>query len=83
MAGIVGAVLAVTLAAVAWVVLQVWTAEDPRVEDLNPDLPHPLSEPTWPGPRLDGLLPARGCSEHYLCASTHPSMTVAVLVSIR
>ena len=46
LAGIVGAVLAVPLAAVTWAVLQVWTAEDPRVEDLNPDLPPPGSEPT-------------------------------------
>ncbi len=46
LAGIIGAVLAVPLAAVAWAVLQVWTAEDPRVEDLNPSLPPPGSEPT-------------------------------------
>ncbi|EMY33826.1 hypothetical protein D477_012695 [Arthrobacter crystallopoietes BAB-32] len=46
LAGIIGAVLAVPLAAVAWAILQVWTAEDPRVEDLNPDLPPAGSEPT-------------------------------------
>ncbi len=45
LAGIIGAVLAVPLAAVVWAVLQVWTAEDPRVEDLNPDLPAAGSEP--------------------------------------
>jgi predicted PurR-regulated permease PerM len=46
LAGIIGAVLAVPLAAVAWAVLQVWTAEDPRLEDLNPDMPPAGSEPT-------------------------------------
>lgn len=46
LAGIVGAVLSVPLAAVVWAVLQVWTAEDPRVEDLNPELPPAGSEPT-------------------------------------
>jgi predicted PurR-regulated permease PerM len=46
LAGIIGAVLAVPLAAVTWAVLQVWTAEDPRLEDLNPDLPPAGSEPT-------------------------------------
>ncbi|WP_264671575.1 AI-2E family transporter [Arthrobacter sp. VKM Ac-2550] len=46
LAGIVGAVLSVPLAAVVWAVLQVWSAEDPRVEDLNPDLPPAGSEPT-------------------------------------
>jgi predicted PurR-regulated permease PerM len=46
LAGIIGAVLAVPLAAVTWAVLQVWTAEDPRVEDLNPDLPAEGTEPT-------------------------------------
>ncbi|NKX53915.1 AI-2E family transporter [Arthrobacter mobilis] len=46
LAGIIGAVLSVPLAAVVWAVLQVWTAEDPRVEDLNPDLPAAGSEPT-------------------------------------
>lgn len=45
LAGIIGAVLAVPLAAVAWAVLQVWTAEDPRLEDLNPDLPPVGSKP--------------------------------------
>ncbi len=46
LAGIVGAVLSVPLAAVVWAILQVWTAEDPRLEDLNPDLPPAGSEPT-------------------------------------
>jgi putative heme transporter len=46
LAGIIGAVLSVPLAAVVWAILQVWTAEDPRVEDLNPDLPPAGSEPT-------------------------------------
>jgi predicted PurR-regulated permease PerM len=46
LAGIIGAVLSVPLAAVVWAVLQVWSAEDPRVEDLNPDLPPAGSEPT-------------------------------------
>jgi predicted PurR-regulated permease PerM len=46
LAGIIGAVLAVPLAAVGWAVLQVWSAEDPRVEDINPDLPPAGSEPT-------------------------------------
>ena len=39
LAGIVGAVLSVPLAAVAWAIIQVWTAEDPHLEDMNPDLP--------------------------------------------
>lgn len=43
-AGIVGAVLAVPLAAVAWAIIQVWTAEDPDLEDMNPDLPPPDSK---------------------------------------
>ncbi|MFD1212539.1 AI-2E family transporter [Arthrobacter sp. GCM10027362] len=46
LAGIIGAVLAVPLAAVTWAVLQVWTAEDPRIGDLNPDLPPAGSEST-------------------------------------
>ena len=46
LAGIIGAALAVPLSAVTWAVLQVWTAEDPRVGDLNPDLPPAGSEPT-------------------------------------
>lgn len=46
LAGIIGAVLAVPLAAVIWAILQVWTAEDPQLEDLNPDLPPEGSKPT-------------------------------------
>ena len=45
LAGIVGAVLSVPLAAVAWAIIQVWTAEDPNLEDMNPDLPPPRSQP--------------------------------------
>jgi putative heme transporter len=45
LAGIVGAVLSVPLAAVAWAIIQVWTAEDPNLEDMNPDLPPPHSQP--------------------------------------
>jgi predicted PurR-regulated permease PerM len=45
LAGIVGAVLSVPLAAVAWAIIQVWTAEDPHLEDMNPDLPPPNSQP--------------------------------------
>jgi putative heme transporter len=45
LAGIVGAVLSVPLAAVAWAIIQVWTAEDPKLEDMNPDLPPPNSQP--------------------------------------
>ncbi len=45
LAGIVGAVLSVPLAAVAWAIIQVWTAEDPGLEDMNPDLPPPNSQP--------------------------------------
>jgi predicted PurR-regulated permease PerM len=45
LAGIVGAVLAVPLTAVAWSVIQVWTAEDPQLEDINPDLPPAGSQP--------------------------------------
>jgi predicted PurR-regulated permease PerM len=45
LAGIVGAVLSVPLAAVAWAIIQVWTAEDPNLEDMNPDLPPPKSQP--------------------------------------
>lgn len=44
-AGIVGAVLAVPLTAVAWAVIQVWTAEDPNVKDMNPDLPPAKLDP--------------------------------------
>ncbi|MEV7604006.1 AI-2E family transporter [Paenarthrobacter sp. NPDC089322] len=46
LAGIIGAVLAVPLAAVAWAIVQVWTAEDPDLEPMNPDLPPPNSQPT-------------------------------------
>ena len=45
LAGIIGAVLSVPLAAVAWAVIQVWTAEDPRLEPMNPDLPPVNSQP--------------------------------------
>jgi predicted PurR-regulated permease PerM len=45
LAGIVGAVLSVPLAAVAWAIIQVWTAEDPNLADMNPDLPPPHSQP--------------------------------------
>lgn len=45
LAGIVGAVLSVPLAAVAWAIIQVWTAEDPNLADMNPDLPPPNSQP--------------------------------------
>ncbi|CAH0163134.1 AI-2 transport protein TqsA [Arthrobacter sp. Bi83] len=46
LAGIIGAVLSVPLAAVIWAVIQVWTAEDPSLEPLNPDLPPLNSQPT-------------------------------------
>ncbi|MDR6505188.1 AI-2E family transporter [Arthrobacter oryzae] len=39
LAGIIGAVLSVPLAAVIWAVIQVWTAETPELEPMNPDLP--------------------------------------------
>lgn len=45
LAGIVGAVLAVPLAAVIWAIIQVWTAEDPNLQDMNPDLPPPDTQP--------------------------------------
>ncbi len=45
LAGIVGAVLSVPLAAVTWAIIQVWTAEDPDLDDMNPDLPPPNSQP--------------------------------------
>lgn len=45
LAGIIGAVLSVPMAAVIWAVIQVWTAEDPNLEDMNPDLPPPNSQP--------------------------------------
>jgi predicted PurR-regulated permease PerM len=46
LAGIVGAVLSVPLAAVTWAIIQVWTAEDPRLEPLNPDLPPANAQPS-------------------------------------
>ena len=46
LAGIIGAVLSVPLAAVAWAIIQVWTAEDPDLQDMNPDLPPVNSQPT-------------------------------------
>lgn len=46
LAGIVGAVLSVPLAAVTWAIIQVWTAEDPSLEPMNPDLPPANSQPT-------------------------------------
>jgi predicted PurR-regulated permease PerM len=45
LAGIVGAVLSVPIAAVTWAIIQVWTAEDPNLEDMNPDLPPAGSKP--------------------------------------
>ncbi|HEY9356403.1 MAG TPA: AI-2E family transporter [Arthrobacter sp.] len=45
LAGIVGAVLSVPMAAVAWAIIQVWTAEDPNLEDMNPDLPPANTQP--------------------------------------
>ena len=45
LAGIVGAVLSVPMAAVAWAIIQVWTAEDPNLKDMNPDLPPANTEP--------------------------------------
>jgi putative heme transporter len=45
LAGIIGAVLSVPIAAVAWAVIQVWTAEDPDLEPMNPDLPPAHSQP--------------------------------------
>src|SRR5687767_12384954 len=45
LAGIIGAVLSVPLAAVVWAVIQVWTAEDARLEPMNPDLPPANSQP--------------------------------------
>lgn len=46
LAGIIGAVLSVPLAAVTWAIIQVWTAEDPHFQDMNPDLPPADSQPT-------------------------------------
>ncbi|MFJ5860884.1 AI-2E family transporter [Pseudarthrobacter sp. NPDC092439] len=45
LAGIVGAVLSVPLAAVVWAIIQVWTAEDPHLTDMNPDLPPANTQP--------------------------------------
>ncbi|VXB73418.1 conserved membrane hypothetical protein [Arthrobacter sp. 9AX] len=45
LAGIVGAVLSVPLTAVAWAIIQVWTAEDPNLADMNPDLPPAGTKP--------------------------------------
>ena len=45
LAGIIGAVLAVPIAAVTWAIIQVWTAEDPDLEPMNPDLPPANSHP--------------------------------------
>jgi predicted PurR-regulated permease PerM len=45
LAGIIGAVLSVPLAAVAWAIIQVWTAEDPNLQDMNPDLPPANTQP--------------------------------------
>lgn len=45
LAGIIGAVLSVPLTAVGWAIIQVWTAEDPKLEDMNPDLPAANSQP--------------------------------------
>nr|WP_306926929.1 AI-2E family transporter [Arthrobacter globiformis] len=45
LAGIIGAVLSVPLAAVTWAIIQVWTAEDPHLQDINPDLPPVNSQP--------------------------------------
>jgi predicted PurR-regulated permease PerM len=46
LAGIVGAVLSVPFAAVIWAIIQVWTAEDPNLQDMNPDLPPANTQPT-------------------------------------
>ena len=45
LAGIIGAVLSVPIAAVAWAIVQVWTAEDPDLKPMNPDLPPAGSQP--------------------------------------
>ncbi|MBT2519563.1 AI-2E family transporter [Arthrobacter sp. ISL-28] len=45
LAGIIGAVLSVPIAAVVWAVIQVWTAEDPNLEPMNPHLPPANSQP--------------------------------------
>jgi predicted PurR-regulated permease PerM len=45
LAGIIGAVLSVPLAAVSWAIIQVWTAEDPGLEPTNPDVPPAGSQP--------------------------------------
>jgi putative heme transporter len=31
---------------VTWAIIQVWTAEDPHLQDMNPDLPPADSQPT-------------------------------------
>lgn len=45
LAGIIGAVLSVPIAAVTWALIQVWTAEDPDLKPMNPDLPPAGTEP--------------------------------------
>ncbi|MDQ0819639.1 putative PurR-regulated permease PerM [Arthrobacter sp. V4I6] len=45
LAGIIGVVLSVPIAAVAWAIIQVWTAEDPDLKPMNPDLPQAGSQP--------------------------------------
>jgi predicted PurR-regulated permease PerM len=45
LAGIIGAVLSVPLAAVIWAIIQVWTAEDPHLPDMNPELAPPNTRP--------------------------------------
>ncbi len=45
LAGIIGAVLSVPFAAVIWAIIQVWTAEDPNLQDMNPDLPPANTQP--------------------------------------
>jgi putative heme transporter len=45
LAGIIGAVLSVPLAAVSWAIIQVWAAEDPGLEPVNPDVPAAGGQP--------------------------------------
>jgi predicted PurR-regulated permease PerM len=45
LAGIIGAILSVPIAAVTWAIIQVWTAEDPKLEPMNPDLAPANSQP--------------------------------------
>ncbi|MCU1530731.1 MAG: rane protein [Arthrobacter sp.] len=45
LAGIIGAVLSVPITAVSWAIIQVWTAEDPDLRPMNPDLPPADSQP--------------------------------------